>query len=104
MLIDLSEKTALLTGSTRGIGFAVAKGLAESGAKVVINGRPDKAVDGAIAVLKKAVPTVLVPFYLITHAIVAAQLAAQRPVVALSHACRVCILTNHALHKVVERR
>jgi hypothetical protein len=32
------------------------------------------------------VPTVLVPFYLITHAIVAAQLAAQRPAGALSHA------------------
>jgi hypothetical protein len=32
------------------------------------------------------VPTVLVPFYLITHAIVAAQLAARRPAAALSHA------------------
>jgi NAD(P)-dependent dehydrogenase (short-subunit alcohol dehydrogenase family) len=57
MLIDLSGKSAVVTGSTRGIGFAVAKGLAQSGAKVVINGRTETAVNGAIAVLKTAVPS-----------------------------------------------
>ena len=41
-LFDLSGKTALITGSSQGIGFALAKGLAEAGAAVVINGR-DKA-------------------------------------------------------------
>lgn len=41
-LFDLSGKTALITGSSQGIGFALAKGLAEAGATVVINGR-DKA-------------------------------------------------------------
>ena len=38
MKIDLSGKTALVTGSTEGIGFAIAKGLHEAGAVVVING------------------------------------------------------------------
>lgn len=35
---DLTEKKALVTGSTQGIGFAVAKSLSEAGAKVFING------------------------------------------------------------------
>lgn len=56
MLIDLSKKSAVVTGSTKGIGFAIAKGLAESGASVTINGRKQADVDQAIAKLKKAVP------------------------------------------------
>ena len=39
MKIDLSNKTAIITGSTMGIGFAIAKGLAQAGASVVLNGR-----------------------------------------------------------------
>jgi NAD(P)-dependent dehydrogenase (short-subunit alcohol dehydrogenase family) len=39
MIIDLTGKRAIVTGSTAGIGFAIAKGLAESGAAVIINGR-----------------------------------------------------------------
>ena len=38
-MFDLSGKTALVTGSSQGIGFALARGLAESGAKIVLNGR-----------------------------------------------------------------
>ena len=38
-LFDLAGKTALITGSSQGIGFALAKGLAEAGAEVVLNGR-----------------------------------------------------------------
>jgi NAD(P)-dependent dehydrogenase (short-subunit alcohol dehydrogenase family) len=56
MLIDLSGKSAVVTGSTRGIGFAVAKGLAQSGADVVINGRTQGGVEKAIAELQKAAP------------------------------------------------
>ena len=47
MKIDLSGKTALVTGSTAGIGFAIAKGLAAVGAAVVINGRSQDKVDAA---------------------------------------------------------
>jgi NAD(P)-dependent dehydrogenase (short-subunit alcohol dehydrogenase family) len=47
MLIDLKNKHAVVTGSTAGIGFAIAKGLAESGAHVVINGRSQAKVDAA---------------------------------------------------------
>jgi NAD(P)-dependent dehydrogenase (short-subunit alcohol dehydrogenase family) len=55
MNIDLSGKTALVTGSTAGIGFAIAHGLAGSGAEVVLNGRSQDRVDAAVAKLKQAV-------------------------------------------------
>jgi len=56
MKIDLSDKTALVTGSTAGIGLAIAKGLAASGATVVVNGRRQETVDKAIAAVRAAVP------------------------------------------------
>jgi NAD(P)-dependent dehydrogenase (short-subunit alcohol dehydrogenase family) len=49
MQIDLSGKRAIVTGSTSGIGFAIASGLAETGAAVVINGRSEKSVQAAKA-------------------------------------------------------
>jgi len=48
MKIDLSGKTALVTGSTAGIGYAIAKGLAAAGADVVVNGRSQAKVDEAV--------------------------------------------------------
>jgi NAD(P)-dependent dehydrogenase (short-subunit alcohol dehydrogenase family) len=55
MNIDLSGKTALVTGSTSGIGHAIAKGLAATGASVVVNGRTQAKVDAAAGALAKAV-------------------------------------------------
>lgn len=49
MNIDLTGKTALVTGSTQGIGLAIAQGLASAGARVVINGRSRDRVDEAVA-------------------------------------------------------
>jgi NAD(P)-dependent dehydrogenase (short-subunit alcohol dehydrogenase family) len=56
MKIDLSGKTALVTGSTAGIGHAIARGLAATGATVTVNGRTQAKVDAAIASVAKAVP------------------------------------------------
>jgi NAD(P)-dependent dehydrogenase (short-subunit alcohol dehydrogenase family) len=56
MKIDLTGKTALVTGSTSGIGHAIAKGLAATGAQVVVNGRSQGKVDAAIATITKVVP------------------------------------------------
>ncbi|MFE1591428.1 SDR family NAD(P)-dependent oxidoreductase [Nocardia sp. NPDC058705] len=54
MIIDLTGKTALVTGSTQGIGLAIAQGLAGSGARVVVNGRNVERVDAAVAELRSA--------------------------------------------------
>jgi NAD(P)-dependent dehydrogenase (short-subunit alcohol dehydrogenase family) len=56
MKIDLTGKLAIVTGSTAGIGYSIAKGLAGTGAEVVINGRTQARVDAAIAAIKKDVP------------------------------------------------
>ncbi|WP_118134279.1 SDR family NAD(P)-dependent oxidoreductase [Oceanicella sp. SM1341] len=52
MRIDLSGKTAIVTGSTGGIGLAIARGLAGAGARVVVNGRKQPAVDQAVSALR----------------------------------------------------
>jgi len=44
MKIDLSGKTAIVTGSTSGIGLAIVRGVAVCGATVVVNGRTQGAV------------------------------------------------------------
>jgi len=46
--IDLTGRTALVTGSTSGIGYATAKSLAAVGAAVVVNGRDKQRVDDAV--------------------------------------------------------
>lgn len=52
MLIQLKGRTAIVTGSTAGIGLAIASGLAGTGARVVITGRTQARVDEAIATIK----------------------------------------------------
>lgn len=48
-LFDLHGRTALITGSVRGIGYALAEGLAAAGARIIINGRNETAVQSAVA-------------------------------------------------------
>ena len=56
MNLQIDNKTALVSGSTKGIGFAIARRLAREGAKVIVNGRTDKAVAGAVAQIREDVP------------------------------------------------
>jgi gluconate 5-dehydrogenase len=51
-LFDLTGKLALVTGSSQGIGYALARGLAQYGAKVVINGRNQTKLDSAADALR----------------------------------------------------
>jgi NAD(P)-dependent dehydrogenase (short-subunit alcohol dehydrogenase family) len=79
MRLDLTGRTALVTGSTQGIGLAIAAALAGAGARTGVNGRGRESVDRAIAKLRNEVPAsdlVAVPGDLTTGEGVAAVTAA----------------------------
>jgi len=54
--LDLHGRTALVSGSTAGIGLAVACGLAAQGARTLVNGRTQARVDAATAAIRRIVP------------------------------------------------
>lgn len=56
MRIDLKGRTALVTGSTQGIGAAIASGLARAGARVGVNGRSSQRVQEAVDRMQGEVP------------------------------------------------
>ena len=55
MDLQLRNKTAFISGSTAGIGFAIAQSLLQEGAKVIINGRTEASVAAAVNELKQLV-------------------------------------------------
>ena len=70
-LFDLSNKTALITGSSQGIGLALAKGLSEAGARIVLNGRDTAKLASAAGELSQLGATVhQLPFDVVDHAAV----------------------------------
>lgn len=67
-LFDLTGRTALVTGSSQGIGFALAKGLAEAGATIIINGRDTSKIASAASELSAIGPKVYqLPFDATDH-------------------------------------
>jgi NAD(P)-dependent dehydrogenase (short-subunit alcohol dehydrogenase family) len=56
MHLELHNKTALISGSTKGIGFAIARQLAAEGARVIVNGRSDQAVAAAVQQIRDELP------------------------------------------------
>ena len=54
MNLDLQGRLALVSGSTAGIGHAIAASLAHEGAQLIVNGRQQSAVDAAVAALKSS--------------------------------------------------
>lgn len=54
LLFDLTGRTALVTGSTRGLGFSYARGLAEAGASVILNGTNAARLEEALGQLREA--------------------------------------------------
>ena len=57
MDLKLTDKIALVTGSTAGIGFAIAKSLASEGAHVYVNGRTQERADAAVAAIRSHAAT-----------------------------------------------
>jgi NAD(P)-dependent dehydrogenase (short-subunit alcohol dehydrogenase family) len=57
MDLQLENKLALVTGSTAGIGYAIARSLAAEGARVIVNGRTEGRVGEAIASIRRDVPS-----------------------------------------------
>ena len=53
-LFDLSGRTALVTGSSRGLGRAIAEGMAKAGARIIVNGVDPKRVEQAVAEFRAA--------------------------------------------------
>jgi NAD(P)-dependent dehydrogenase (short-subunit alcohol dehydrogenase family) len=56
MNLELNNKTALISGSTKGIGFAIASQLAAEGAQVMVNGRTEEAVASALQQIRQSLP------------------------------------------------
>ncbi len=71
-LFTLTGSRALITGSSQGIGFALAKGLSDAGAEIVLNGRDTTKLEDAAMRLRDAGATVhTLPFDATDHAAVA---------------------------------
>ena len=66
-LFNLTGKTALITGSSQGIGFALGRGLAQAGAKLVLNGRDIHKLESAASELRKSGASVLTRAFDVTN-------------------------------------
>jgi gluconate 5-dehydrogenase len=51
-LFDLTGRTALITGSSQGLGYAIARGLGQAGARIIVNGRNEEKLDKAVSQLE----------------------------------------------------
>ncbi len=81
MDLQLTNKLALVSGSSKGIGLAIATGLAREGARVIITGRSEKSVSEATAKIRQTVPAAKLEIFPgdLTNAAVTDKLARQFP-------------------------
>ena len=74
-IFDLTGKVALITGSSQGIGFALAEGLAEAGADIILNGRNLEKLETATSKLKQKYKSIsYLPFDVTNHSSVASKI------------------------------
>jgi NAD(P)-dependent dehydrogenase (short-subunit alcohol dehydrogenase family) len=83
MNLQLADKTALVSGSTKGIGFAIAAQLAAEGARVILNGRSEKTLSEAVEQLRRAAPNARLEVFAgnLSDAMTAGELARRFPAV-----------------------
>ena len=85
MDLQLTNKLALVSGSTAGIGFAIARALAAEGAHVIVNGRTAEGVDDAMARIASTTGSTVLGFAGdLSVASTAAELVRQHPGVEIS--------------------
>jgi NAD(P)-dependent dehydrogenase (short-subunit alcohol dehydrogenase family) len=89
MDLQLTDRKALVTGSTSGIGFAIAQGLAAEGAHVTITGRTQENVTAALSRLRTAVPNAHV------EGVAADCASAAGAEIVFGHVAEVAILVNN---------
>ncbi|HEY0713627.1 MAG TPA: SDR family oxidoreductase, partial [Polyangia bacterium] len=78
-LFDLRDRTALVTGSSQGIGLALAHGLASAGARLILNGRDENKLEAAANQLRGAGAEVTTARFDVTNAAEIATALAQLP-------------------------
>jgi gluconate 5-dehydrogenase len=76
-LFDLTGRTALITGSSQGLGLAIARGLAQAGAAIVLNGRDQKKLAAAADTLRNEGARVMFAAFDVTNGAVAERAVAQ---------------------------
>jgi NAD(P)-dependent dehydrogenase (short-subunit alcohol dehydrogenase family) len=81
MDLQLESKLALVTGSTKGIGLAIATSLAREDARVIVNGRSEKSVSEALTKIRAAIPAAKIESFVgdLSDAAVAATLVKKFP-------------------------
>jgi len=81
MDLQLTNKLTLVSGSTKGIGLAIATGLAREGARVIINGRTEKSVSEGITKIRQTISTAKLESFAgdLSDAVIADRLAKQFP-------------------------
>jgi NAD(P)-dependent dehydrogenase (short-subunit alcohol dehydrogenase family) len=81
MNLQLDGKTALVTGSSKGIGFAIAGQLAAEGAHVIVNGRGEQSVESALTEIRRTSPAARIEGFVgdLSRADVASALLARFP-------------------------
>ena len=91
-IFDLTGKTALVTGSSQGIGLALAEGLAEAGAQIILNGRDEKKLNDAANHLKQNYKSISVMQFDVTDYSVVSQKINEH----YASGARIDILVNNA--------
>ena len=67
-LFSLDGRIAVVTGASRGLGFAMAEGLAEAGATVLLNSRNASTLDAAVSILRgRGLNAEMLPFDVTDH-------------------------------------
>jgi NAD(P)-dependent dehydrogenase (short-subunit alcohol dehydrogenase family) len=98
MNLKLENKTALVTGSTAGIGFAIARSLAAEGTRTIVNGRTEARVSEAIAAIRESHPNAKLEAFAanLSNSEAATEAARRFPSIDILVTTSVCMSRSHS--------